>query len=75
MNTFLKKCPTEKFFTTEFSWNVCATWLHARGSLYTSHGGDLACSTGLSAARKAAAVEEGVYTLTWSFHTEDSVTW
>ena len=37
------------------------TWLHGRGSLYTSHEGELACSTGLSASRKAAAVEGGLH--------------
>jgi len=37
------------------------TWLHALGSLYTTHKGELACSTGLSAARKAAVVEGGLH--------------
>jgi len=40
---------------------VHTTWLHAWGSLYTSHKGELACSTRFLAARKAAAVEGGLH--------------
>jgi hypothetical protein len=59
MNTFLEVSNWE-VFKTEFCWNVQATWLHAWGSLYTSHEGEQACSTCLSAARKAATVEGGL---------------